>query len=131
MEIQRLGGRGACPDMACLVCGGRLGQVACYDSDQLRTSAQPGSAVSSRTDIRCAAPTQVHPDYLPWFANYMVVKRAAQEANYHVLYMLLCDKVGVQEGAVGVLCALLQAAVLRSGVVTLCTRCTCFCAATC
>ena len=26
-------------------------------------------------------------DTYPWFANYMVVKRAAQEANFHHLYL--------------------------------------------
>ncbi len=33
------------------------------------------------------------PEFLAWFANYLVVKRAAQEANYHTLYIALCDKV--------------------------------------
>ncbi|KAG2489762.1 hypothetical protein HYH03_011713 [Edaphochlamys debaryana] len=37
---------------------------------------------------------RVIPDYLPWFANYMVVKRAAQEANFHTLYMALLDHLG-------------------------------------
>eukprot|EP00798_Chlamydomonas_sp_ICE-L_P003954 gene3954-14033_t len=37
------------------------------------------------------------PEYIPWFANYMVVKRAAQEANFHNLYMLLCDKMECKE----------------------------------
>jgi CCR4-NOT transcription complex subunit 1 len=26
----------------------------------------------------------------PWFANYMVVKRAAQEPNFHALYLQVC-----------------------------------------
>ncbi len=30
---------------------------------------------------------------MEWFANYLVVKRAAQEANYHRLYLSLVDKV--------------------------------------
>ncbi|KAG1667787.1 hypothetical protein FOA52_010824 [Chlamydomonas sp. UWO 241] len=34
------------------------------------------------------------PDFCAWFANYMVVRRAAQEANYHLLYVSLCDKLG-------------------------------------
>ncbi|KXZ45953.1 hypothetical protein GPECTOR_49g537 [Gonium pectorale] len=34
---------------------------------------------------------RVLPDYLPWFANYLVVKRAAQEANFHTLYVSLLD----------------------------------------
>ena len=29
----------------------------------------------------------VTPDMWPWFANYMVVKRAAQEPNFHSLYL--------------------------------------------
>ncbi|KAG2431214.1 hypothetical protein HXX76_009742 [Chlamydomonas incerta] len=40
---------------------------------------------------------RVLPDYLPWFANYMVVKRAAQEANFHTLYMSLLDQLGDRE----------------------------------
>ena len=36
---------------------------------------------------------KVYPDYLAWFANYIVVRRAAQEPNYHSLYISLCDKV--------------------------------------
>ena len=36
---------------------------------------------------------KIVPDFLAWFANYLVVKRAAQEANYHSLYISLCDKV--------------------------------------
>ena len=36
---------------------------------------------------------RIFPDFLAWFANYLVVKRAAQEANYHTLYVSLCDKV--------------------------------------
>lgn len=35
---------------------------------------------------------RIWPDYVSWFASYMVVKRAAQEANYHVLYISLIDK---------------------------------------
>ena len=41
---------------------------------------------------------RIYPDYLAWFANYLVVKRAAQEANYHALYITLCDKVREGEG---------------------------------
>ncbi|PNH04056.1 CCR4-NOT transcription complex subunit 1 [Tetrabaena socialis] len=40
---------------------------------------------------------RVLPDYLAWFANYMVVKRAAQEANFHVLYVSLLDHLGDRE----------------------------------
>ena len=28
-------------------------------------------------------------EYWPWFCNYMVVKRAAQEQNFHLLYASL------------------------------------------
>jgi CCR4-NOT transcription complex subunit 1 len=34
----------------------------------------------------------VHAPYYPWFANYMVVKRAAQEPNFHGVYSALVDK---------------------------------------
>jgi CCR4-NOT transcription complex subunit 1 len=34
---------------------------------------------------------RVLPDFLAWFANYVVVKRAAQEANFHRLYISLLD----------------------------------------
>lgn len=40
---------------------------------------------------------QVWPTYAAWFANYMVVKRAAQEANYHVLYIQMCDKMNEKD----------------------------------
>jgi hypothetical protein len=40
---------------------------------------------------------QVFPTYLPWFCNYMVVKRAAQEANFHKLYIRLVDKLADKE----------------------------------
>lgn len=33
-------------------------------------------------------------EYYPWFANYLVVKRAAQEPNFHPVYVLLVDKWG-------------------------------------
>ncbi|KAL4458253.1 hypothetical protein ABPG75_013118 [Micractinium tetrahymenae] len=33
-------------------------------------------------------------EYWPWFANYLVVKRAAQEPNFHNTYVLLVDKWG-------------------------------------
>ena len=33
-------------------------------------------------------------DYYPWFANYLVVKRAAQEPNFHPVYVLLVEKWG-------------------------------------
>jgi CCR4-NOT transcription complex subunit 1 len=36
---------------------------------------------------------KIYPDFLAWFANYIVVRRAAQEPNYHGLYVSLCDKV--------------------------------------
>lgn len=35
---------------------------------------------------------RIWPEYQSWFANYMVVRRAAQEANYHTLYISLIDK---------------------------------------
>ena len=37
---------------------------------------------------------QVYPKHLAWFANYLVVRRAAQEVNYHPLYVQLVDKMG-------------------------------------
>ncbi|EFJ39979.1 hypothetical protein VOLCADRAFT_108387 [Volvox carteri f. nagariensis] len=40
---------------------------------------------------------RVWPDYLAWFANYMVVKRAAQEANFHTLYVSLLDHLNDRE----------------------------------
>lgn len=40
--------------------------------------------------VLCA---QVVPEFMEWFANYLVVKRAAQEANYHRLYIALVDRV--------------------------------------
>ena len=36
----------------------------------------------------------VTPEFYPWFANYLVVKRAAQEPNFHPVYVLLVDKWG-------------------------------------
>lgn len=33
-------------------------------------------------------------DYWPWFANYLVVKRAAQEPNFHHTYVQLVDRWG-------------------------------------
>ena len=30
--------------------------------------------------------------YWPWFCNYMVVKRAAQEQNFHLLYAALLQE---------------------------------------
>lgn len=33
-------------------------------------------------------------DYYPWFANYLVVKRAAQEPNFHPVYVMLVEKWG-------------------------------------
>lgn len=36
----------------------------------------------------------VSSDYWPWFANYLVVKRAAQEPNFHSTYVSLCEKWG-------------------------------------
>lgn len=35
-------------------------------------------------------------EYWPWFCNYMVVKRAAQEQNYHLLYVNLLQELQVQ-----------------------------------
>uniref|UniRef100_A0A7S3VNL4 CCR4-NOT transcription complex subunit 1 n=1 Tax=Dunaliella tertiolecta TaxID=3047 RepID=A0A7S3VNL4_DUNTE len=40
---------------------------------------------------------KVVPEFMEWFANYLVVKRAAQEANYHRLYIALVDKVSDKE----------------------------------
>ncbi len=31
-------------------------------------------------------------EYFPWFANYIVVKRAAQEANFHHVYVGIIEK---------------------------------------
>ena len=31
------------------------------------------------------------PEFFPWFAHYLVVKRASQEANFHHLYLTLLD----------------------------------------
>lgn len=39
--------------------------------------------------IAACTPSQMVPEYMEWFANYLVVKRAAQEANYHKLYVAL------------------------------------------
>jgi len=33
--------------------------------------------------------------YWPWFCNYMVVKRAAQEQNFHLLYATLLQELQV------------------------------------
>ena len=33
-------------------------------------------------------------DFYPWFANYLVVKRAAQEPNFHPVYVMLVEKWG-------------------------------------
>lgn len=40
---------------------------------------------------------KVLPDFLHWFANYLVVKRAAQEANFHNLYISLSEKMNDKE----------------------------------
>lgn len=40
--------------------------------------------------------TYLTEDYWPWFCNYMVVKRAAQEQNYHLLYASLLQELQVQ-----------------------------------
>lgn len=37
--------------------------------------------------------------FWPWFSNYMVVKRAAQEPNFHTLYLALLDKLGEDSGS--------------------------------
>ncbi|KAK9916879.1 hypothetical protein WJX75_008268 [Coccomyxa subellipsoidea] len=37
------------------------------------------------------------PESWPWFANYMVVKRAAQEPNFHGLYIELTEAIGDRE----------------------------------
>lgn len=34
--------------------------------------------------------------YWPWFCNYMVVKRAAQEQNFHLLYATLLQELQVE-----------------------------------
>lgn len=34
----------------------------------------------------------VKPDLHPWFANYLVVKRAAQEPNFHAVYVSVAEK---------------------------------------
>lgn len=39
---------------------------------------------------------KIYPDFMAWFANYIVVRRAAQEPNYHGLYISLCDKASPQ-----------------------------------
>lgn len=33
-------------------------------------------------------------EFYPWFANYLVVKRAAQEPNFHAVYVMLVEKWG-------------------------------------
>jgi len=33
-------------------------------------------------------------EYYPWFANYMIVKRVAQEPNFHTLYLSLITQLG-------------------------------------
>ena len=33
-------------------------------------------------------------EFIPWFTNYLVVKRVAQEANFHALYLHLLEKLG-------------------------------------
>jgi len=40
---------------------------------------------------------KVLPEFIDWFASYLVVKRAAQEANYHELYTKLVDRMGDKE----------------------------------
>ncbi|MEW5319837.1 MAG: hypothetical protein WDW38_010962 [Sanguina aurantia] len=40
---------------------------------------------------------KIYPQYADWFANYIVVKRAAQEANFHSLYITLLDKMDLKD----------------------------------
>lgn len=35
---------------------------------------------------------KLRPEFYPFFANYMVVKRVTQESNFQPLYMALIDK---------------------------------------
>lgn len=35
-------------------------------------------------------------EYWPWFCNYMVVKRAAQEQNFHLLYATMLNALQVK-----------------------------------
>jgi CCR4-NOT transcription complex subunit 1 len=39
-------------------------------------------------DLVCA----LNASHLPWLCQYIVIKRAAQEANYHSLYLQFCDR---------------------------------------
>ncbi len=36
-------------------------------------------------------------DFLPWLANYLVLKRVSLEANFHQLYMSFLDKLAITE----------------------------------
>ena len=40
--------------------------------------------------------------YWPWFCNYMVVKRAAQEQNFHLLYAALLQELQVSIQFIGI-----------------------------
>jgi len=40
---------------------------------------------------------RIGPSFLPWFANDMVVRRAAQEPNHHRLYVALLEAMGDRE----------------------------------
>lgn len=55
------------------------------------------AASSSRARAAPRCPPQVVPEFLDWFANYLVVKRAAQEANFHRLYCVLMDRMADKE----------------------------------
>jgi len=41
-------------------------------------------------EVKAAVPEE----FMPWFANYMVVKRAAQEPNFHEMYLNLFEELG-------------------------------------
>ena len=45
----------------------------------------------------------IQEEFWPWFCNYMVVKRAAQEQNFHVLYASLLNALQVHKHTVACL----------------------------
>lgn len=97
------GGMGAAPSFASTINAETLEQAA----EQWNDFPQPEEAVQDRIHflinnvsanniMQKSADVQsvISEEFYPWFANYMVVKRAAQEANFHALYLELMEKMG-------------------------------------
>jgi len=95
------GGAGAAPSFASTINAETLEQAA----EQWQDFPQPEEAVQDKVHFMInnlakanleqksqEVKKLVSDEHIPWFANYMVVKRAAQEPNFHQLYLLLLDK---------------------------------------